>query len=380
AEMNHSMRSLRRALLSSIHAIRSFLTASEDTAVGAGTEEHGRRGTAVEANAEPFIASLLSMQRSLAAMHPSLLADQLNALNGLVQWRPDLYSKLSQLAFKKGLREGLLDTTKWLKVQGTRQDGSGHDDGALQRIRGQLNCIMQAMEGQRVIHHMTVFRPTLAFMQEATAALRRTACIEPHAVLSPSTPSSDVAFTRRGGRGGGDPPLPGSVATLHYAQQATAICRVTVEMLAQRQALPPSEASRMLADQVAAVSVDDRRTLIRISGGRRVALTAGLSAVFAASAKLSLTMLQSTCRQPVGEGSAAAARRAYRRPLRHHARRRYPDAAGNGPPAGRQDGAPAQPSAVRCRHPTHRRRIWRVAAARYALAADRSRGLADPAH
>ena len=74
------------------------------------------------------------------------------------------------------------------------------------------------------------------------------------------------------------------------------------------------------------------------------------------------------------------ARPARRRPLRHHARRRYAAAAGNGPAAGRQDGAPAQPSALRRRHAARRRGIRRAAAARHALAADRPRGVAVPAH
>ena len=46
------------------------------------------------------------------------------------------------------------------------------------------------------------------------------------------------------------------------------------------------------------------------------------------------------------------ARAACRRPLRDHARRRYADAARNGPSPGRQDGASAQPAAVRRCHAT----------------------------
>ena len=62
----------------------------------------------------------------------------------------------------------------------------------------------------------------------------------------------------------------------------------------------------------------------------------------------------------------ATANGARRRPLRHHARCRHQAAARRGPPADRQDGAPAQPAALRPRRRPGRGRLCRAAAAGHA--------------
>ena len=73
------------------------------------------------------------------------------------------------------------------------------------------------------------------------------------------------------------------------------------------------------------------------------------------------------------------ARRARRRPLRDHPRRRHATAAGRRQAAGREDGAPAQPPAARSPHRPRGRGLRGAAAARHAVAADRPRGIALPA-
>ena len=70
--------------------------------------------------------------------------------------------------------------------------------------------------------------------------------------------------------------------------------------------------------------------------------------------------------------TATPPRGARRRPLRHHARRRHPAAARHGAPADRQDGASAQPAALRRRRGPGRGRLCGAAAAGDAVAAGRA--------